>query len=129
MFVDKHMEQKERKSSCEIRFNERRKNNLTALQVSPPLKEPEVPTGYATPEFGQQIIQNGTLYSNLQQQEDQLALNQSIQGTAYEQPSASAIEQAVPITVKALTPFPDQPVVVVLSDDVRNSLLSRYMNH
>ncbi|ROT65416.1 putative fibrocystin-L [Penaeus vannamei] len=90
---------------------------ISSLKVSPPLKEPEVPTGYATPEFGQQIIQNGTLYSNLQQQEDQLALNQSIQGTAYEQPSASAIEQAVPITVKALTPFPDQPVVVVLSDD------------
>ncbi|XP_063605340.1 fibrocystin-L-like [Penaeus indicus] len=90
---------------------------INTLMVTPPLDEPEVPTGYATPEFGQQITENGTLYSNLQQQEDLLALNQSIEGTAYEQPSASSIEQAVPITVKALTPFADQPVVVILSDE------------
>lgn len=86
-----------------------------------PIRPPRVPEGHATEEEGSVVDEGGELFSNLQQREEEEALQASLIPINYDQPSSSTLEEGVPAVVKILTLFQQQPVITVQNSSVSSS--------
>ncbi|XP_068250283.1 fibrocystin-L-like [Palaemon carinicauda] len=94
--------------------------SLSSLQVEDPVPPPEEAGEPATEEAGSVIVENGELFSDIKQKEENAKLNQSLQASTYEEPSGTTIEEGVPADNVAFTTFSVQPILSVQSSDGSN---------
>lgn len=88
---------------------------LQIIEASP---APAEPGPKATEEEGSVIIEGGELYSQLQQEKEEAALNKSLEVIVYDTPSNSMLVQGVPNVVVTFTLFETSPSLTVLNDNV-----------
>lgn len=87
---------------------------LTKPNTPPPDEAPPK----ATEEEGSVIVEGGELFSELQQKEEEAALNKSMETVEFSKPSQAEMLTGVSNFVVVDTSFPQQPSVVVLDEQV-----------
>ncbi|XP_050685917.1 fibrocystin-L-like isoform X2 [Eriocheir sinensis] len=85
--------------------------------ISPQNPPPAEAPPKATEETGSVVIENGTLFSELQQKEEAAALNKSLETVEFSQPSASEILTGVPSYVVVDTSFSTLPSITVRDEE------------
>lgn len=93
------------------------------LQLVEAISAPAEPGPKATEEEGSVIIEGGELYSNQQQEQEETALNKSMEVIVYDTPSNAMLGEGVPSVVVTYTVFGTSPSISVLNDNVSYCIL------